>query len=99
MFQWDKFDDEKLSADILSDLKNDPVVVYLASGDGFEGLTHSMMLGLPDLSAYNKYMLGFKKKYKNYIGDIKTFLIPSEKILKQDYTDLVRHILTNEIND
>jgi len=93
MFQWNKFDDEKMTNDLLKDLKNDPHVVYLAAGDSSEGLTNVMMLGFPDLSAYHSYIQEFRKKYKNYADNIRSFFIPSEKILKQDYTGLVKHIL------
>jgi len=97
MFQWNKFDDEKLTEKILTDLKNDPRVVYLAAGDSSNGLTHVMMLGFSSLSEYHSYFKQFRAKYKGSIDNINTFFIPSEKIFKQDYTGLVAHIIEREV--
>lgn len=97
MFQWTKFDDKEQTEEMLSDLKEDPHVVYLASGDGSNGLTHIIMLGFSDLSDYHSYLEGFRGKYKGCIDNISAFFIPSNKILKQDYTDLVRYIVKKEV--
>lgn len=93
MFQWNKFDEKEKTDEMLNDLKRDPHVVYLASGDSSNGLSHTMMLGFPDLSGYHSYLQEFRGKYKNYVEHINAFFIPSEKILKQDYTELVRHVI------
>jgi len=93
MFQWNKFDDKKLTEKMLTDLREDPHVVYLAAGDSSNGLTHAMMLGFSDLSGYHSYLEQFRGKYRNYIDKINAFFIPSEKIFKQDYTELVRYVI------
>lgn len=93
MFEWNKFDDKEQTEKMLSNLEKDPNVIYLASGNSSNGLSHTMMLGFPDLSGYHSYMEGFRGKYKNDVDRINSFFIPSEKILKQDYTDLVGHVL------
>mgnify|MGYP000636771533 CR=1 FL=1 len=93
MFEWNKFDDKEQTQKMLNSLEKDPHVVYLASGDSSNGLSHTMMVAFPDLSGYHSYMKKFRGKYKNYVDRINSFFIPSEKILKQDYTDLVKYIL------
>lgn len=92
MFQWNKFDDEKLTENMIESLKNDPHVVYLAAGDSSLGLTHVIMVAFPDLSAYHSYFQEFRKKYADNLENINSFFIPSEKIIKQDYTGLVEQI-------
>ena len=93
LFQWNKFDDKKLTEEMLTDLQKDPHVVYLAAGDSSTGLTHAMMLGFSDLSGYHAYLERFRGEYKGCVDNINAFFIPYEKIIKQDYTDLVRHII------
>jgi len=95
MFQWNKFDDEKLTENLLESLNKDPHVVYLAAGDNSTGLTHIMMVAFPDLSAYHSYLQEFRKRYKNYLENISSFFIPSEKIFKQDYMGIVEEIIKN----
>lgn len=93
MFQWNKFDNKELTDKMLTELEDDPHVVYLAAGDSSNGLSHIMMLGFPDLSGYHSYMEKFRGRYKEDVDRINSFFIPSERILKQDYTDLVEYIL------
>ncbi len=99
MFRWNKFDDNKLTKQMLSDLTKDPHIVYFSAGDSSNGLTHTMMLGFYDLSGYHSYMEQFRGKYRGDIDKINAFFVPSEKILKQDYTGLVKHIIEKtEVN-
>jgi len=93
MFEWNKFDNKDQTKEMLNNLEKDPNVIYLACGDSSNGLSHTMMLGFPDLSGYHSYMEAFRGEYKNDVDRINSFFIPSEKILKQDYTELVRYVL------
>lgn len=97
MFRWNKFDNKKLTDKMLTELESDPHVVYLAAGDSSNGLTHTIMLGFHDLSGYHTYMEQFRGKYREYIDKIHAFFIPCEKILKQDYTGLVKYIIEKEM--
>lgn len=93
MFQWNNSDDEQL----LKGLEKDPHVVYLATGDSSNGLTHVMMFGFFDMSEYHTYLKKFRSKYTHEISNINAFFIPSEKIIKQDYTGLISHYIKKRV--
>lgn len=92
MLQWTGIKSEKLNM-ILSELERDPHVIFLANGEGSEGLTTSLFLGFKDIEDYHRYFNNFRKKYSEYMGKIVTLILPSKEIIKEDFTHLVKYML------
>ena len=89
MFAWSDFE-EKAAESMVQEVSKNPNVVYFAGGESSDGLTHVMMIGVKDLSEYQEFLTKFRRKYKDHIGRLFSFFVPSKKIVKQDFTDLVK---------
>jgi DNA-binding Lrp family transcriptional regulator len=98
MFQWTAFKDQKLTNKMLTELENDPHVIFLGNGEGSEGLTTCIFLGFKNLSEYNAYFKKFRSKYEDFLGKTVSLLIPSKEIIKHDFTDMVKYILGGEVS-
>jgi DNA-binding Lrp family transcriptional regulator len=93
MFQWKAFKDEKLTSQIMKELENDSHVVFLANGEGLEGLTTCVFMGFRNVGEYYNYFREFRKKYENFIGKMSTLMIPSKEIIKHDFTDIAKKVI------
>ena len=93
VFQWTAFKNKELTKKIMRELKKDPHVIFLANGEGSEGLTTCVFFGFKDLEEYNNYFKKFRSKYEDFVGKSVILLIPSKQIIKHDFTDLVAFIL------
>jgi len=70
-----------------------PQVIYFASGEGPRNMNYLAMLGFSDLLEFHEFLNEFKQKYGGHLGSVETFFIPANKIMKQDFTELVKLIL------
>lgn len=96
MFQWEGFKDERLTTDMITFLEKNHHVIFLANGEGSEGSTTSLFLGFEDIKEYHRFFVSFRKKYGDKIGRLVTLILPSSEIIKQDFTDLVKHVLQKQ---
>lgn len=96
MFQWEGFKDEKLTSDMIVFLEKNHHVIFLANGEGSEGSTTSLFLGFENIKEYHEFFVSFRKKYGDKIGRLVTLILPSSEIIKQDFTDLVKHVLQSQ---
>ena len=93
LFQWVAFKDEKITKKMMRELEKDPHVIFLATGEGSEGLTTCVFFGFKDLEEYNNYFKKFRSKYEDFIRKTVFLLIPAKQILKHDFTELVKLVL------
>jgi len=93
LFQWKAFKDNKLTSQIMKELETDPHVVFLANGEGSEGFTTCVFMGFKNIKEYHSYFKKFRKKYESYIGKVSTLLVPSQEIIKHDFTDIVKKLI------
>lgn len=89
LFHWEGYDDEDLTENMLLDLGKDPNVIYLSVGEG-SGYTIHVLFGFHDLTEARVYLKELRKKYGKQIGEIILFFAPSDGILKQSYTDIIK---------
>lgn len=87
LFQW-KGDKER-TRQMVRKLEKDPKVTFFATGEG-SGFTVILLLGFSDLSEAHRYLNEFREEYGACLGDITSFFIPGDGILKQDYTDFLK---------
>jgi len=97
MFQWTAFSDNEKTRRMEKEFISTPHVVYLAGGESSNNLNYVAVLGFTDLAEYNTFFDEFRKKYSSSIGRLETFFIPSNKILKQDFTDLAKFVVRGEL--
>lgn len=95
LFEWSRFDDEELTEKSFKDLENDPHIVFFADGEGSEGLTNVLFMGFRSVYEFNKYFKNFRKKYGNKINKIVSFMIPAREMIKNDFTELAKHVIEN----
>ena len=93
LFEWTSFSDAEKTKRMEKEFNTTPHVVYFAAGESSNNLNYVAVLGFLDLSDYKAFFDEFRKKYANSLGRLETFFIPSEKILKQDFTDLAKLVL------
>jgi len=96
VFQWTAFKNKELTEKMMRELEKDPHVIFLANGEGSEGLTTCVFFGFKDLEEYNSYFKKFRSKYEDFMGKSIILLIPSKQIIKHDFTDMVKYILGGE---
>lgn len=92
LFEWKSFSDEKLTEKVFSEIENDPHIIFLARGDGAE-YTSVLFAGFTNFEAQHTYFKEFRKKYEPYLGKTTLLVMPEKQILKNDFTDLVKHVL------
>jgi len=92
LFHWKGYKDVKRTEAMLSDLEKDQHIAFLASGEG-SGFTHIVFLGFADLSQAHNYFKKFRMKYDDEIENMVSFFIPSNEIVKQDYTDTIKSVI------
>jgi DNA-binding Lrp family transcriptional regulator len=97
MFQWTSFSDNEKTRRMEKEFISTPHVVYFAGGESSNNLNYVAVLGFTDLTDYNAFFDEFRKKYSSSIGRLETFFIPSNKILKQDFTDLAKFVVRGEL--
>lgn len=92
LLQWIRFGDTKLSEKVFSEWEADPHIIFLAHGQG-ANFTTVLFMGFKDIHEYDEYSKQFRAKYSNYIGKTEIIILPSDKVIKNDYTHLVSHML------
>ena len=88
LFQW-KYQDIRRTKQMARSLESDARVTFFGAGEGAE-FTNVLFLGFSDLSEAHKYLSAFREKYGAELGNVISFFVPGEGILKQDYTDIIR---------
>lgn len=96
-FQWNAFNDEKLTKKTFSEFQKDPRVIFLANGEGSMSST-VMFMAFDNLQAYHSYLKEFRQRYGKYASQINTLLLPSDEIIKNDFTEIIMNVLTTEAN-
>ena len=95
-FGWKSFDNIKITSKMEKAIEKDPKVVYFSGGESSGGLTHMLMVGFQNMPEYHNWMRECRTNYGENITDCRTFFIPAKKIIKQDYTGLIKYILKEE---
>ncbi len=93
LFQWKSYKDDALTKKFIAELEKDPHVIFLADGEGNDGLTTSVFFGFEDINEYQEYFKEFRKKYEDQIGKVVTLITSSQQIIKHDFTDIIKHQL------
>jgi len=93
LFEWKAYKDKERTSELMSDLENDPHVIFLGSGEGSEGLTTTVFFGFRTVEEYNKYFKNFRRKYEDGLGNMINLMIPVSEVVKHDFTDVIRHML------
>lgn len=91
LFQW-KYNDLERTKQMAHALEEDPRVTFFGAGEGAE-FTNVLFIGFSDLSEAHEYLNDFREKYGPDIGDMTSFFVPKEGVLKQDYTDIIKEKL------
>lgn len=95
MFKWNSFDKTELTKKVFDELEKNPHVIFLANGEGTNAST-VMFMGFENISKYTEYFKEFRKQYDKHISNVNTLLLPSKEIIKQDFTEIIKHILKME---
>lgn len=90
LFQWKGYDNAELTEQMIVDLGTDPDVAFFATGEGGSGSTMILLLGFSDLAEAHDYLNGFRKKYNRELGEMLSFFIPTEGVIKQDYSEMIK---------
>ena len=93
LFEWTNYKDQRLTNKFFANLEKNPHVIFLANGEGTEGLTSVVFLGFKGLQEYDSYFKLLRKHYGDHMNKFNTLMIPGKNILKQDFTDIVIHTL------
>jgi DNA-binding Lrp family transcriptional regulator len=93
VFKWNGFDNEQLTKKAFSEFEEDPRVIFLANGEGADVST-VMFMGFTDITQYYQYFKEeFRKKYDRYVNNVTTLLLPSKEVIKNDFTEIIKHVL------
>ncbi len=90
IFSWNKFSSSEETNKMEKSFTKTPNVVYFSGGDSSDGMSHLLMAGFTNMPEYHDFMKDFRGKYEESISDYRSFFIPSDKIIKQDYAGLVK---------
>jgi DNA-binding Lrp family transcriptional regulator len=93
MFKWKAFDNEELTKKVFTELKEDPHVIFLASGEGSSQFSTVMFLGFTDIEQYHEYFKQFRKKYDKHTDNVSSLLLPSREVIKTDFTQIIKHVV------
>ena len=93
IFKWKAFDNETLTKKTFDNFDKDSHVIFLANGEGSGGLSTVMFMGFENLDQYHSYFKEFRKNYDKYINNVNTLMLPSKKVIKNDYTEIIKQVL------
>jgi len=91
-FKWSAFNDVEMTKKAFSAWEKDPHVIFLANGSGSD-LSTVMFLGFTSIDEYHKYFSEFRKRYGQFAENMTTLLLPSKEIIKNDFTEIIKHVL------
>jgi len=95
-FQWKSFNNEELTKKTFNELEKNSSVIFLANGESSE-ISTVIFMGFKNLEEYHNYLKEFRRKYGSYVSNINSLLLPSKEVIKNDFTDIIKKILREEL--
>lgn len=91
-FKWKGFDNKELTEKFFNDLEKDPHVIFLANGEG-ANISTVIFLGFKNINEYHEYFKQLRAKYSKFINDLNSLILPSKEVIKNDFTEIIKHTL------
>lgn len=75
-----------------------PNVIFLGESDDFQE-TYVIFAGFTDFDEYHAFIDSFKKDYRDKIDQLENKMIPPQRIIKEDFTHLIKHNITEALEE
>ncbi len=92
-FEWRGISNPALTKKLEEEFVSTPQVLYFASGESSHNLNYVSMFGFFNISDFHDFFNEFRKKYGENIGQVETFFIPANNVIKQDFTGLAKLVI------
>lgn len=94
-FQWKGFNNKEKTKKFLSDLKKDYHTIFLANGES-STMSTVIFLGFRNIEEYHEYFKKLRDRFDKFISNVNSLILPSKEVIKNDFTDIIKHILKNK---
>lgn len=91
-FRWNHFNNKDLTKKFFTSLENDPHIIFLANGEG-ASISSVIFLGFSNINEYYTYFKKFRQEYDSFINNMSYLILPSNKVIKNDFTEIIKYVL------
>lgn len=95
-FRWSHFNNKEITKKFFSELENDPNVIFLANGEG-ANIGSVIFLGFSNIDEFYVYFKKLRQEYDSFINNMSYLILPSNKVIKNDFTEIIRYKLKEYI--